>query len=118
MKFYLDENLSPRVAEVARSRCGLDDVTAHDIGAFAWSDEEQLLYAATDGRCLVTRDRDDFTMLSISTFEAQAPHAGVLIVPRSLPNHRFEMIAAALCDVVERFPNGIPPYTCDYLTAG
>lgn len=117
MKFYLDENLSPRVADIARGRCGLDVITVHDIEAFAWTDEAQLRYAAGEGRCLVTRDRDDFTALSISAFEAQAPHAGVLIVPPSMPNEWFDAIAAALCDLDERFPNGIPPYTCAYLTA-
>lgn len=118
MKFYLDENLSPQVAEIARGRCGLDVVAAHDIGAFEWSDEEQLRYAAMEGRCLVTRDREDFTALSISAFESQTLHAGVLIIPPSMPNDWFEMIAAALCDLADRFPNGIPSYTCAYLTAG
>jgi predicted nuclease of predicted toxin-antitoxin system len=117
VKFYLDENLSPQVADIARGRCGLDVLTAHDIEAFEWSDEEQLRYAAMEGRCLVTCDRDDFTALSISAFESETPHAGVLIVPSSIPNDRFAMIAAALCDLPDRFPNGIPPYTCAYLTA-
>ncbi len=118
MKFFLDENLSPRVAEIARSRCELDVLTVHDIGAFAWSDEAQLRYAATDNRCLVTYDRDDFLTLTVSAFEAQAPHAGVLIVPPSVPGNSFEAIAAALCDVAERFPEGVGSYTYDYLSVG
>lgn len=116
MKFYLDENLSPRVAEIARSRCNLDVITVHDTGAFAWSDDAQLRYAALDGRCLVTRDRNDFTELTISAFQLQTPHAGVLIVSPSLANDAFVAIAAALCKVASRFPGGLPPYTCDYLT--
>jgi predicted nuclease of predicted toxin-antitoxin system len=118
VKFFLDENLSPRVAEIARSRWELDVLTVHDIGAFAWSDEVQLRYAATGGRCLVTYDRDDFLALTIAAFQAQAPHAGVLIVSPSLPSNWFEAIAAALCDVAERFPQGIEPYTYDDLTTG
>ncbi|MEZ4572347.1 MAG: DUF5615 family PIN-like protein [Thermomicrobiales bacterium] len=118
MKLYLDENLSPRVAEIACGRCGLDVITVHDIGAIEWSDEEQLRYAATEGLALVTRDRDDLTAISISAFESQAPHVCVLIVSPSMPNHRFETIAAALCDLSVHFPDGIPPYTCACLSAG
>jgi predicted nuclease of predicted toxin-antitoxin system len=117
VKFYLDEDLSPRVAEIARGRCGLDVLTARDVGGLSWSDEVQLRIAATNGRCLVTRNRDDFITLTMSAFESQAPHAGLLIVPRSLPNSRFVAIAAALCDVAERFPEGMEPYSYDYLSA-
>ena len=50
MKLYLDEDISPRVAEIARGRCQLDVVSAHDIGAYGWNDAAQLRYAAEDGR--------------------------------------------------------------------
>ncbi len=115
MKCYLDENLSPRVAEIARGQGGLDVVTAHDVGLLEAPDDLHLRYAASEGRYLVTRDREDFLALTLAAFEAQAPHAGVLIVSRTLPNDRFAAIAAALCAFAERFPDGMQPYEIAFL---
>jgi predicted nuclease of predicted toxin-antitoxin system len=111
VKVYLDENVAVSVADIARGRCGLDVITARDVGGLAWSDDIQLRYAASEGRCLVTRDRDDFLALTLAAYEAQAPHAGVLVIPRTVLNARAAMIAAALCAFAERFPKGMQPYT-------
>lgn len=115
MRCYLDEDLSPKVAEIARGVCGLDVVSAHEVGTQEWTDEAQLRFAAEDGRCMVTRNRDHFIAETLAAFEAQAAHAGVLIVPQTLPNDRFTAIARALCAYAERFPEGMQPYTIDFL---
>ena len=114
MKFYLDEDISPRVAEIARGRCNLDVVSAHEADTFEWPDDRQLSHAAGEGRCLVTRNRDDFIAQTLVAYEAHSAHAGVLI-PQSLPNSRFAAIAAALCAYAERFRGGMQPYTIDFL---
>lgn len=116
MKFHLDEDISPRVAEIARGRCQLDVVSAHDAGTSGWDDAAQLRYAAERGRCIVTRNRDDFIRETRTAFEAGSPHAGVLIVTRSLPNDHFTSIAAALCMYSQRFPDDMQAYTIDFLT--
>ena len=113
MRAYLDEDISPRVAEIARSQCGLDVISAHEV--LEWDDEVQLRYAADRDRCLVTRNRDDFIAATLAAYEAQSPHAGVLIVPHTLPNDHFHAIAAALCAYAARFPAGIRAYTVDFL---
>ena len=46
MKFYLDEEISPRVAEILRKR-GVDAVSAHDIGKVGASDEDQFAEAVS-----------------------------------------------------------------------
>jgi len=115
VKFYLDEDISPRVAEIARGRCQLDVVSAHEVRAVGWHDTAQLRYAAEDGRCLATRNRDDFIAETLAVYEAQTPHAGVLILAGSLPNDQFAATAAALCAYAERFPEGMHAYTLDFL---
>ncbi|HSL85071.1 MAG TPA: DUF5615 family PIN-like protein [Thermoanaerobaculia bacterium] len=95
MRFLLDEDLSPVAAETARG-LGLDAVSVHEIGRRGYGDREQLDFAATENRIFITRNRDDFILLTVEAFRTGAPHAGVLVVPRSLPNHHPERIAHAL----------------------
>jgi predicted nuclease of predicted toxin-antitoxin system len=95
VRFLLDEDLSPVVAETARG-LGLDAVSVHECDRRGLSDEEQLELAAREERVLVTRNRDDFILLTLEAFRTGKPHAGALIVPRSLPNHFPERIAHAL----------------------
>ena len=115
MKFYLDENVAVSVADIARGRCELDVLTARDVGGLSWPDDVQLRYAASDDRCLITRDREDFMELTIQAFESQKPHAGVLVIQWTVPNAQTAMIAAALCAFAERFPEGMQPYTIMHL---
>ena len=116
MRFYLDEDLSPRVAEIARAQ-GLDVVSAHELGHRKLPDGELLRLAALDERCLVTRNRNDFIRHTQQFFENEWPHAGVLTVPRSLPNDDFARIARALIEYAQRHEGRIESYTLDYLAA-
>jgi predicted nuclease of predicted toxin-antitoxin system len=95
VRFLLDEDLSPVAAETARG-LGLDAVSVHEIGRRGYTDREQLELAASEDRIFVTRNRDDFIRLTIESFQTGSPHAGVLIVPRSLPNHHPERLAHAI----------------------
>src|SRR6185369_1516562 len=95
MRFLLDEDLSPNVAEIARG-LGLDVVYVHEIDRRGYPDPDQLHFAASEGRVLITRNRDDFIRLTISWFQIGRLHAGVLIVPHSLPSHRPDRIAHSL----------------------
>jgi hypothetical protein len=114
LRFLLDEDLNPAVAEIGRG-LGLDVVSVHEIDRRGFPDEEQLRFATGDGRTFVTRNRDDFLRLTISFFEAAEPRLGLLIVPYSLPNHRPERIARALERWVNRL--GDPgPYFVAFLS--
>lgn len=117
MRFFLDEDVNPAVAEIARRR-GLDAVSVHEIDRRGLSDEEQLRFSAREGRLLVTRNRDDFIQLTVSFFQASQPHAGLLIVPRSLPNRDPERIAGALLRWVdEKAGSGEADYRIDFLAS-
>lgn len=117
MKYYLDEDLSQKVAELLRAR-SLDAISVHEIGTEGLSDEDQLKRAAREGRGFVTRNRDDFIRLTVQFFSAQHPHHGVLIVPYSLPSDRFPLIADALAEYATQHPKGLPSYAVDFLIYG
>jgi predicted nuclease of predicted toxin-antitoxin system len=114
MKFHLDEDQSPRTARAAR-RYDLDVTSSHELGLDRVPDEEQLLHAGKEGRCLVTKNGSDFIALT-DAFEAeQLPHAGVLIVPHSMPNDAYACIVHALASYHADYPDGVPPYFVSYL---
>lgn len=114
MKFYLDEDLSPRIAERLRQK-GIDAVSAYDVGNVQMSDREQLAYAARERRCLVTRNARHFLLLSREAIARQEPHAGVLLCPPSLRGFEISAIADVLTRVAKRFPKGLGAYDVLYI---
>ena len=87
-------------------------------GVKARSDEEQLAFAAAEGRCFVTRDGDDFLDLTYERLNAGKPHAGVLIVPVSLAGDDFAGVARAIARYEREHPEGMPAYMVDYVRRG
>ena len=114
MKFYLDEDLSPKIAEILR-RGGIDALSAHEAGMWESSDQSQLDFAATQKRCLVTRNRDDFIRLTVRFFNDQRPHCGVLIIPYTLPGDQFARIAGSIKRFSSRHEKGLAPYSIAFL---
>ncbi len=114
MKYYLDEDLSPRIAEILRG-AGIDSVSAHDVGMLQASDLEQLDHASTQKRCLVTRNRNDFIKLTVQFFNESRPHFGVLIVPYSYPGDRFSLIADVLQKYAMSHKDGMDSYAIDFI---
>lgn len=95
MRFLLDEDVHPVVADAARG-LGLDVVSVHELDRLGLSDQDQLEYATEEGRILVTRNRDDFIRLTVSFFQSGRLHRGLIIVPYTLPNKDPARIAHAL----------------------
>ena len=114
MKFYMDEDLSPKIAEILR-KGGIDALSAHEVGMCEVSDQRQLEFAAKEKRCLVTRNRDDSIRLTVRFFNDQRPHCGVLIVPYTLPGDQFSRIASLIKKFSSRHPKGLSPYSTVFL---
>ena len=111
---YLDEDISPKVAEILRKK-GLDAVSAHETGMLEASDDEQLAFAASEGRAMVTRNRDDYITLSVQFFEDLKPHKGLIIVPHTIPGSEFSKLATLLIKFSKEHPQGLASYTIEFL---
>jgi len=114
MKYYLDEDLSPKIAEILR-KDGVDAKSAHETGMREASDLEQLEYASSKKRCMVTRNRNDFIRLTVQLFNETRPHHGVLIIPYSYPGDSFRKMATALKKYALNHKEGMASYGIDFL---
>jgi len=114
MRYYLDEDLSPRIVAILRD-AGIDADSTHEAGMLQASDLEQLDYAASQKRCMVTRNRNDFIRLTVQFFNEGRPHHGVLIVPYSYPGDRFSQLAKTLMKYAKTHEDGMVPYGIDFL---
>ena len=83
MKLYLDENI-PAVFCTTLAAHGVDCLTTQQAGHLGLSDVQQLAFATTEGRALVTFNRKDFLPLVQQWQESNRTHAG-LILSKELP---------------------------------
>ncbi len=113
MKYYLDEDLSPKIAEILRKH-HIDAVSAYEVKMVRSTDREQLERAASEGRCFVTRNRNDFIRLTVQFFNEHRPHAGVLIIPHTLPGDKFSLIANAIIKYDLKHSKGTNFYSIDF----
>lgn len=116
MKYYLDEDLSPKITELLRKQ-NVDCISAHEVEMLQASDAEQLKFSARNRRCLITKNRDDFIRLTVQFFNEHLPHYGVLIIPNTIPGDQFSRIADALAGYARIHLGGMQSYTIDFLSS-
>jgi len=104
--FYLDENLSPRIAEILRAR-GVDVVSAHEVGNLRLDDRSQLRYATDAHRAIITCDIRDFSELTGEYIAANLEHAGIVLVPPTFPTDDFAAIVDAIEHIARHYPDGL-----------
>jgi hypothetical protein len=106
VKLYLDEDLSPRVAQLLRQR-GLDAVSAHEAGYAGRLDLERLRVATREERCLVTRNVADFLEIVRDLVNRQESHAGIILVPASFRGDEFAILTEAIAEQAIAYPGGL-----------
>jgi predicted nuclease of predicted toxin-antitoxin system len=115
VKFYLDEDLTPVVA-VALRRRGVGAVSAHEVGQIGLSDAEQLAFAASQGRCLVSANARDFRRLGDAAIEQSRPHAGIVLCLPRIHGSDIGAVVRALVEIAKRYPKGLGGYDVLYLS--
>ena len=78
---YTDEDMSALVARLLRSR-GLDITTVPEQASLGKTDNEQLEFATSLDRCIITHNRVDFERLHLQFIEEGRQHCGIIIVPQ------------------------------------
>jgi len=78
---YTDEDMSALVATLLRAR-GLDITTVPEQAALGKTDREQLEFAASSGRCILTHNRVDFERLHLQYMAEDKQHSGIIVVPQ------------------------------------
>ena len=82
-RLYLDEDVHKRVAHALRVR-GFDAISAHEIDLRGISDRQQLDYAISQERSLVTFNVADYVKLGREYMASDKKHYGI-IVSEQLP---------------------------------
>ena len=75
---YIDEDMSALVATLLRSR-GLDVTTVPEQETLGKTDYQQLEFATSLNRCILTHNRVDFERLH---FQYMEEHFGIIVVPQ------------------------------------
>lgn len=78
VRLYVDADITPRLAHALRTR-GYDAISAHEVGMAEAADIEHLIFAAGQGRTLLTCNARDFTPLFEDFWYAGRNHSGVVV---------------------------------------
>ena len=81
LRFYFDEDVSANVVANLRSR-EFDVTSSGEVDMLGQSDEEQLAFAISQKRVLVTHNRKDFELLHQQYLAEKRMHLGIIIAKR------------------------------------
>jgi predicted nuclease of predicted toxin-antitoxin system len=84
IELYLDEDVDVLIAQLLRAR-GFVVVTTQETGQLRNNDAEQLAYAVSQHKTLLTHNRVDFEALVQTYFAAGQPHDGIIVAVRRPP---------------------------------
>jgi predicted nuclease of predicted toxin-antitoxin system len=96
---YTDEDVTPRLADLLRERC-YDSGSVWDAGTVGFTDEEQLLFAASRGWTILPYNRKDFTTLAQCWYGDGREHAGI-VLSRQFSNRQTGELLRQVCGLLE-----------------
>jgi len=84
VRLYFDEDVSVLIAKLVSAR-GFEVSTTQEAGHVGQTDEQQLSFAASEQRALLTHNRVHFESLAARWASEGKHHAGILIATRRPP---------------------------------
>src|SRR5689334_17631463 len=90
VRLYLDRHIMARLAADLRGH-GYDARTTEEAGLDTASDEEQLAFATSEGRAILTYNIRDFAPLHEQWLADGRPHAGI-IVSRQMGRRQYGLL--------------------------
>ncbi len=87
--------MSVLIAELVKAR-GFTVLTTVEAGNLGKSDAEQIEFAVSEKRVLLTHNRVDFENLAKEYFEQGKTHYGIIIAVRRLPNDMTQRLLEIL----------------------
>lgn len=85
IELYLDEDVDVLIADLIRVR-GFVATTTREAGQLSRNDTEQLAYAISQQKTLLTHNRIDFERLAQEYFAAGQTHCGIIFAVRRSPH--------------------------------
>ena len=95
IRLYLDEDFHPNLAAALRQH-GHDCQSAVEAATLGRSDEEQLTYAAAQGRCLLSFNIADFATLAVTWERTGRTHAGIVVAQQVSRHHLGQLLQRIL----------------------
>lgn len=109
MRALIDEQLSPRIAQLLRE-AGHDVVAVADRAELVGSSDAVLLEVATsEGRAVITNNVKDFRPLAAERLAQGRTHAGLILVPsaRSRTRAAVAALVGAIEKLLQEHPDGL-----------
>lgn len=114
LKFYLDEDVPSALLHALRAH-GIDAVSTATEERYGSPDDEQLTFATSQRRVIVTCNVGDFTALHRETLAAGQSHAGIVAISvQRFPPGEY---AAALARLSEQITPDEMTDRMEYLSA-
>ena len=83
IRLYLDEDVLERSLVVALRSAGVDVMTTSDANKLSCTDDEQLMWAMSQGRVLYSFNARDFCRLHKTYMEQRMEHPGIVLGKQS-----------------------------------
>ena len=99
---YTDEDVTDQLAVLLRER-GYEAASAGGCGTRGFSDEEQLVFAASRGWTILTYNRRDFVRLAQLWYADGREHAGI-VLSRQFSTEGTGELLRQTCNLLDKVP--------------